>query len=213
MVAISDTHTQKIKDMPDGDLLVHSGDYSGRGSIVDLSSFVNWMESLKDKYKSIITIDGNHDFNGEREPILTRDMFESAGIVYLNDSGVEIDGFHIWGSPVSPEFGNWAFNRNQIEIQKHWDIIPDNTNILLTHCPPYGILDKLSKYGSNPGEHVGCKGLLNTIKTRLKDLKANFFGHIHENHGQVEKYGIKFVNASSLNEHYRLVNKPIVIDL
>lgn len=211
IVCISDTHTRRIENMPEGDILVHTGDYTGRGSITNLCEFVNWLDELDYKHK--ICISGNHDFNGETEPTLTKEIFKSADIHYLDDSGIEINGLKFWGSPVSPTFGNWAFNRGPIEIREHWDLIPEDTNVLLTHCPPFEILDKLSMYGSAPGKHVGCNQLRWVIENKLKNLKLNVFGHIHEGYGQTEINGVKFINASSLDEHYQLKNKPIVIEL
>ena len=215
IVCISDTHGKEVPDMPDGDILVHTGDYCSRGTYNEFVRFLEWLEFLKPKYKHIVCISGNHDRVAESEPDLVATNFAEAGITYLNDSGATIEGLKFWGSPVSPEFCNWAFNRNQLEIEEHWNLIPDDTQILLTHCGPFGILDKLSKFGSEPGAHVGCRSLNKTIFTRLHSLKLNVYGHLHESYGieRDAKYGVAFVNASSLNEHYQQTNRPIMVNL
>jgi hypothetical protein len=65
-------------------------------------------------------------------------LAEYPTVIYLNDSGVEIDGLKFWGSPVQPYFHNWAFNRIGDDICKHWELIPLDTDILITHGPVKG---------------------------------------------------------------------------
>jgi len=116
-------------------------------------------------------------------------------IIYLNDTGTTIEGLKIWGSPVQPEFFNWAFNRERGEdICKHWDLIPDDTDILITHGPAFGILDRVLE-----GEYVGCSDLLKKIK-QIKP-KIHAFGHIHEAYGQCEEDGTTFINACNVNRN------------
>lgn len=92
------------------------------------------------------------------------------------------------------------------EIRKIWEKIPDKLDILITHGPPFRVLDQ-----NSIGKYVGCEDLLERVKVVMP--KIHVFGHIHEAHGMVEENGIEFINASSLNEHYKLVNKPIEIEL
>ena len=128
-------------------------------------------------------------------------------VIYLNDSGVTIEGINIWGSPVTPWFYNWAFNRHRgEEILKHWELIPANTNVLMTHGPVLGIHDSVIN-----GEHVGCRDLLE----KVKEIKPAFHvcGHIHEGWGKAKKGVTSFINACILNDSYELVNKPIVFEL
>jgi Icc-related predicted phosphoesterase len=125
----------------------------------------------------------------------------------LNDSGVEIEGMTVWGSPITPFFFDWAFNRHRgAHIRRHWDLIPAGVDILVTHGPPYGILDRTAR-----GQCVGCEELLPVVE-RLRP-RLHVFGHIHEAYGQVEVKGTRFVNASVLDLHYRRVNAPVVIDV
>lgn len=213
LICISDTHQQFVKNLPDGDILVHSGDWCSRGSIHELSIFVEQLKLYKKQFKHIIVIAGNHDFVAEKHPQLTKLEIESTGAIYLDDSGCEIEGLKFHGSAITPFFCNWAFNRYPDDIKKHWEMIPEDINVLITHGPPYKILDKLDEHGSLPGSHVGCPDLLKKIKT-LKDLKCHIFGHIHCNGGQSRlEDGVHFINAAVLNEQYKMKQSPFIITI
>jgi len=230
---ISDTHGQhRSLKLPDADILIHAGDMSGVGKKKEIDDFFDWFSNLPHKYK--ITICGNHDFwfdadhyrnfdlttemaaNGERLAVIPDN------IIYLEDSGIEIEGIKIWGSPVTPEFHNWAFNRQRGPvIKKHWDLIPDDTDIVISHGPPAGCgyLERTIY-----GEPVGCVDLADAL-TRVKP-KLSVFGHIHEGYGlytleamkddegeeDVIDHKLTFINASVLNRNYNLVNDPVIID-
>ena len=161
IVIISDTHGQHARlKLPPGDLLIHAGDVSNTGGKTDAVRFLNWFSTQPFPHK--IFIAGNHDLFFEQEPTQQIHKMIPPGIVYLNDSGTTVNGFHIWGSPVTPWFQNWAFNRHHgNDINRHWNLIPTNTNILITHGPPYGILDKNAE-----GQHIGCKDLLRKVQER-----------------------------------------------
>lgn len=215
ILLISDTHNQhenipsKFIDNLDGDIdmIIHAGDLTGSGSRAQLKPFFEWYQKLPFKHKIVIA--GNHDFFFEEAPEYEIESFlaEYPGVTYLNDSGVEIDGFKIWGSPITPYFCNWAFNRVGDNIKKHWSLIPLDTNILITHGPIYGYLDKVGRFGK------GCEYLLETVKT-LPDLKLHVFGHIHEGYGREHlESGAIIVNASLLNENYYMVNEPLTLEL
>jgi Icc-related predicted phosphoesterase len=118
-----------------------------------------------------------------------------------------IEGLNIWGSPVQPWFYDWAFNRKRgSEIKKHWDMIPNNTDILITHGPAYGVLDKTIR-----GEPVGCEELRKRIS--VINPRISICGHIHEAYGQEFIAQTKFINASVLDVHYQLVNAPILFEI
>jgi Icc-related predicted phosphoesterase len=210
LVCISDTHTRHalIQDLPEGDVLIHSGDSCNRGSAEDLDFFLSWFSSQPHKEKILIA--GNHDWIFERHPDQARRMVEDHDVIYLCDESTIIDGVKFYGSPVQPEFCNWAFNRRRgAELKKYWDKIPKDTDVLITHGPPAGILDETEM----TREPVGCGDLLVAVK-RVKP-KVHIFGHIHSAHG-VKKIGkTTFINASQLDDHYRLVDeyKPIVFEL
>lgn len=205
-VAISDTHCrhQGLR-LPKGDVLLHAGDISYRGKKDEVVDFVQWFAKQKFTYK--IFIAGNHDFYFEKAAPEEIEKLLPPGIFYLNDSGVTIHGVTIWGSPVTPWYYNWAFNKKRgEEIRRHWNLIPADTKILLTHGPPFGFLDTVINE-----QHAGCQDLLRTVLTLQP--KVHVFGHIHESYGSIRRSGIRFINASVLNEQYELANRPVVFDL
>lgn len=206
IVAISDTHGLHHQlQLPKGDILLHSGDVAKRGSEQEIVAFLNWFSQQDFQYK--IFIAGNHDFYFEETPAAAIAALIPANVIYLNDSGVTIEGINIWGSPVQPRFFDWAFNRDRgADIDRHWQLIPENTDILLTHGPPKGILDKTFQ-----GLEVGCEMLLNRIEQIQP--KYNVFGHIHEGYGQVTKNNIHFINASVVNLRYMVVNPPVEFEM
>lgn len=215
IIFISDTHTlhgQMLNEIPEGDVLVHCGDVSGRGVGSEIQDFLAWFSSLPHKNK--IFIAGNHDFGFQyRDHVLqkTLESLKERNIHYLEDSGIEIDGVKFWGSPWTPPFYNWAFMLNEDEIKEKWEMIPRDTNVLITHGPPLGILD-LVVYGQ---ENVGCPALMEEI-VKLKDLKVHAFGHIHEEYGTAMGLGENgpiFINASTCTLRYKPWNKPIVIEI
>lgn len=129
------------------------------------------------------------------------------GVVYLNDSSVEIEGIKIWGSPITPWFNDWAFNRDRgSEIKKHWDLIPDDIDILVTHGPPFGILDE-TVYG----KRTGCEELL--LRVYQVKPKYHIFGHIHKDYGSFTKGEITFINASVLDDWYEMRNEAVEISI
>lgn len=206
IVAISDTHGKhRSIVLPRGDVLIHTGDVSHRGRKDEIIDFMNWFEKQKFAYK--IFIAGNHDFYFEKAKPAEISQLIPETIIYLNDSGVELNGIRIWGSPITPYFFNWAFNRKRgDEIRKHWELIPPKTDLLLTHGPVYGFLDQLVNE-----QHAGCQDLLRVVLT-LKP-RVHICGHIHESYGIIIRSGIKFINASVVNEHYELVNHPVVFEI
>jgi len=210
---ISDTHSYHRKiNIPECDILIHAGDITWKGELDILEDFSLWMKDLPIAHK--IVIHGNHEIGHEhgykREHGLK--MFSDAEIIYLQDSAVEIDGLKIYGSPDQPWFHNWEYNRQRgKEIAAKWALIPDDTNILITHGPPFMIRDEAPR-GVGGHENVGCVDLLNRIGD-LEHLKLHVFGHIHAGYGITKVEQCSFVNASSCTEKYDPTNPPIVIEL
>lgn len=203
IVCISDTHGyhHQLK-MPKGDVLLHAGDISRLGTEEEIQKFDTWLGTLDYEHK--IMIAGNHDFLFEKEPQKAQSLITNA--IYLENSGIKIDNIHIWGSPITPWFFDWAFNEERGEkIKKYWDNIPENVDILITHGPPLGVLD-CTKHG----KYVGCEELLPAVE-RLKP-KIHLFGHIHEAFGEYKNLHTHFINASMLDVRYRVVNEPVVVD-
>jgi Icc-related predicted phosphoesterase len=204
-VALSDTHGKHNFDLPPGDVLLHAGDVSSRGLKSEIQRFLDWFSSLDYTYK--IFIAGNHDFFFEEAPKEEIDAMIPDNLIYLNDSGVEIEGIKIWGSPIQPWFHDWAFNRKRgPEIQKYWDLIPTDSDIVITHGPAFGIHDRLVS-----GMPVGCEDLLPTLQ-RIAP-KVHLCGHIHEAYGERQVGDTLFLNASILNVRYEIANVPIEFEL
>lgn len=211
IVFISDTHAQHQNlqlpklDLKDSEstMLIHTGDISTMGRESEVKDFLEWFEKQDYTYK--IFIAGNHDFLFERNPSLA-ESFIPKNCIYLNNSSVEIEGIKIWGSPITPRFFDWAFNCDRGEkIRKYWEQIPNDTDIVLTHGPAYGILDQ-----TKHGLLVGCEELIKIIE-KIKP-KIHAFGHIHEAYGKVNNVDTTFINASVLDIRYQLVNEPFLID-
>jgi Icc-related predicted phosphoesterase len=216
IVAISDTHMwgMPLKELPAGDVLVHAGDATYRGTEAEVQQFRNELvKHLEDSrykkgYKHIIFVPGNHDWGFYNHEQQFRDMFQDYPNVHiLINQEVVIDGVKFWGSPVCPPFGRWAFYLEDDQRRQLWNTIPDDTDILITHGPPKHVLDEVYNYWDNV-EHTGCAHLANRV-IAVKP-KYHFFGHIHEGYGHLNVYGINFVNASIMNERYKPENKPTV---
>lgn len=222
VVTISDTHMwgMPLKDLPEGDILVHAGDGTFRGTIPEVTQFHK--ELIKHKkdsrykkgYKEIYFIPGNHDFLFEREECLAREIMEDIKVL-INEDDVFIDEetgeiLHIWGSPVCPPFGPWAFYRGDDERYKLWGEIPKDVDMVVTHGPPKYILDAVPRFNGTL-EYTGCPHLAN--KMLEIEPKVHLFGHIHEGYGEKQKDNTRYVNASIMDGRYQPKNKPIVVDI
>lgn len=235
---LSDTHGghRQVKQIP-CDVLCYTGDITNHGDPVEIQDFINWLSKYPAKAKVFIA--GNHDktfdarfchakaVNGDfiNEYILhkyaeVKNLLSKLPpeVIYLHNSSVNLFGYNIWGSPYSPEFGPWAFSRERgEEIAKEWAKIPSDTDILLVHGPPYGILDQRVRQRVF-GDHLGCVDLYNRIR-KLDKLKLCAFGHVHENYGTLSfpvtgSRRVMFVNSALQKDTNKLdfVNdKPIVV--
>ena len=210
---ISDTHTKHDKVnsfLPGGDILIHAGDLTGRGYLNEIDDFLKWFDKI-DNYDTKIFIAGNHDFGFEDNPNQIKSLLTGYKTVdYLQDDlllvgkGDYEDMVKVWGTPWQPEFHNWAFNLPRGEkLKEKWDMIPANTDILITHGPPFGKLD----YIPYDGKNVGCEELIKRVN-EIKP-KINVFGHIHEGYGYVFDGNTHFINAAVLNGRYEFQNKPV----
>lgn len=204
IVCISDTHGQKVKNLPKADLLIHSGDWSTSGTLKDTNEFLIWMSQIRMNYKKVVCVPGNHDRWIEANQDKAKEEFNKLDIELLIDASTIFEGQLIYGMPWSPEFGSWSFMTNDIERDAYCNAIPSDTNILITHAPPKGYLDKLAINSSEPGKHAGCEFIKKAMETIKPSLHV--FGHIHEGSGIEVHDQTLLVNASCMDEYYRLVN-------
>lgn len=206
LVLLSDTHNQHERlVMPPGDILVHAGDATVRGRPQEVIKFLDWFEAQPYRYK--IFIAGNHDFLFEQDPYLAQAFTVQRNMIYLLDDAIELEGVNFYGSPWQPEFCNWAFNLPRGDaLKRKWAKIPDNTDVLITHGPPAGILDMVAA-----GEHVGCEDLLHRVREIAP--KIHVFGHIHEAYGLYREGKTLFVNAANCDLKYNPINSPYVVEL
>ncbi len=211
-VAVSDFHMRDVIT-PDADLLLVGGDMTFKGERYELEWFKNWLSRQPQKRK--IWIAGNHEMGLEYMPELAGTIAQETNSIYLNDSFTEIYGLKIWGSPITPWFYDWAFNRRRgADISKHWQLIPEGLDILITHGPPYGYGDKVYS-----GQNVGCEDLLEVLQNKLvKPPRFHIFGHIHSAYGRskIERSDgktIECINASICNEEYKMANAPVEFEL
>lgn len=192
---LSDTHGahHRLKALPEADVLIHTGDFTLDGSEVEASDFINWLCNLPYAHK--IFICGNHD------ECLYGAIIEGldANVHYLNNSGIEIDGIKFYGVPM---FLNDCITGRQFQ---NYANIPDNIDIVITHEPPYGILDESDK------TNFGSKELLQRIKSISP--AAHLFGHIHCQQG-IERLGTTiYSNGTTINNGIINLQTPIIIKL
>jgi len=216
IVAISDTHElHSYVDLPPGKLLIHAGDFTNIGRPPKIEDFLWWLKSLD--YEHIVFIAGNHDITlcpdrsplpQVREAILALFRELPPHIHYLENSGVTIDGLHIWGSPYSPEFAGWGFMKPDKELSKKiWSKIPKKVDILVTHGSP------ASGYASTNLEGDECGSY--SLARRIKQIKPRvcIFGHIHEGYSTQRRHDILYINASICERNMRPSHDPISFDL
>jgi Icc-related predicted phosphoesterase len=201
--------------LPEGDILLHSGDLTLSGNMAELKSAAAWLRKQTTRFKHVVVIAGNHDFALEHfmkegAEGLAKELFYPS--IYLRDTGVTLDGVTCYGSPWQPRFCNWAFNADRgADIKTYWNAIPKNLDVLLTHGPPYHVLDWVGK------ARVGCDDLRNALD-RVQP-KVHVFGHIHAAHGKAQTFAVggattQCYNAAVVGEDYKLDPKhhPWVLD-
>lgn len=215
---VSDTHElHEALTIPPCDVLVHTGDFTNDGEPDRIAVFARWCARVlaERPVRHLVVVAGNHDlcFDRRRRESLdgmrqaSIDALAAAGAIYLEDEEHVLEGLRIWGSPWTPRFYDWAF---QIDDDEHdqavWAKVPEGIDVLLTHGPPYGILDRT--YDGRPAGSPALHARVAQVRPKL-----HAFGHIHEGYGIQLKDGTLFVNGSTCNSRYEPVNAPIVIEL
>lgn len=192
---LSDTHGchRQLKDLSEADVVVHSGDFTMVGTNSEAIDFLEWFSTLPYPHK--IFICGNHDeclYEGEVNGL-------PPNVHYLRHSAVTIDGVKFWGMPL---FMREAFSHNKGK----WEaLIAPDTDVLVSHAPPYGILDTDNKV------HYGNRALLERVMAIRP--RAHLFGHIHAKHGICVQGGTIFSNAAIMNNSYTELNTPNLIEI
>ncbi len=213
LVCISDTHNRHDElVIPEGDVLIHSGDATNSGTSAEVIPFLEWLTLLPHSHK--IFVPGNHDFWFEpQNGNLTEDFiakYAALGVHILIDRGVEIRGVRFYGTPWVRRFGEWAFMRSEMDLTEKYATIPPH-DVLVTHGPPFGVVDcdpaRLFKGGM---EHLGSSALLKAIN-RTKPT-AVICGHIHEarGHGHIIHDYYKSVTAVFNVSMFSRDRKPYV---
>jgi Icc-related predicted phosphoesterase len=212
IVIVSDTHMQHgqaggpldSSKMPDGDLLIHCGDWGYKGDLYELVNFSEWLNELKYKYRLIVVTSGNHDFIFESENAKARGIIGAVpNVVYLQDESYQYETLKFYASPWTPAFSNWHFMKDRAELKEVWDKIPTDTNVLISHGPPLGIFDVVGR------KNVGDEELRIAVD-RIKP-KLHCFGHVHECGPNVGEFkGTTFVNAAMAGFGRK---KPVVVEI
>ena len=174
IVAISDTHNHCVS-VPPGDLLIHAGDATETGQVAEFASLNQWFESTS--HATILYTPGNHDRLFQCNRLRAQSIVPKA--ICLIDELIVVHGLRIYGSPWAPVFEEWPFMLTEDELKEKWAQIPEGLDILITHSPPYGILD----FGW--GAHYGSTSLSHRLKEMKHPPKLHFFGHIHPGYGSL----------------------------
>lgn len=194
IVATSDLHGF-LPEIPLCDLLLIGGDICPDGHEKEQSdwlgtTFRRWLRTVK--AKEIVAVAGNHDWVFQNRP----ELVPTLRWHYLLDSGITLFGYKIWGSPWQPVFFDWAFNLKEPELDEKWKLIPEDTNILLLHGPPYRYGDRNAQ-----GEHTGSPSLTKRIQEIQPQLVV--CGHIHEARGDYHINQTHVLNVSQLDLRYQ----------
>ena len=210
---ISDSHGMhdQYKVPKNIDIVCHSGDSTNYFQTIpnkeEFDKFVDWYRQVDIPFKILIA--GNHDAYIYNEGKKARAILDKAGIIYLDKESVTINGLKFWGEPRTPEFGGWHFMVDRSKMRKHWEEVPKDVNVLITHGPPKGILDSASSR-DNTIEMAGCSNLRGNIESNnWPDLRAVCFGHLHAQGllnppGVLTRYGIQFSNAAGAMDGPRM---------
>lgn len=208
---MSDTHGKHERvDVPDGDILIHAGDFQKYGSRKEVAPFAEWFASLTHEWK--IVISGNHDRALYFYPEYAKE-FLSRGIEYLRDQTAMFPGLKIYGSPWTPPFLEWFFMQTEERLAQTFASIPEAVDVLVTHGPPAGVLDYTDLEGVPAGSQALLSRLNELVMERNRPL-VHIFGHIHERHGGQDLGGnYRAYNVAICDFKYNPVNPCTVIEV
>jgi Icc-related predicted phosphoesterase len=202
VVCISDSHElHRELNVPDGDLLIHAGDFTFWNHTSKIRDFNEWLGELPHRHN--VVIPGNHDRAFHTDPRLH--TLITNGVLLINES-VQVCGLNIWGSPVTCDDASHGHSKPE-ERAHLYARIPKDTDILITHGPPFGVLDR--EPGSS--ERHGCTELRKAV-VRVKP-RLHVFGHVHVGYGTLATEHTQFVNAALMGWSGDLENRPIVLSI
>lgn len=206
-VLLADTHlfTDDLPELPDADILIHAGDACRGGDLDELREAADYLKKQKQKYKILVA--GNHEKCLEEEPAKAVEVLGS-DIIYLQDQSIFIDGVHIYGSPWTPTYANWAFMRRRgAELAEKWAQIPHGVDLLVTHGPPLGFGDGSDEPDRQSYHGYGCADL----RARVLDVRPllHVFGHMHMFRGVWISHGVTFINTTT----WECEKPPTVVDI
>jgi len=213
---ISDTHNQHGHlRVPEADVVMHCGDES-TNQIPALNEpearrFFEWYRQLEIPVK--VFVPGNHSTAIENGLVSPENYPE---IHFLIHQQLVIDGIKIFGSPYVPQFHDWAYMKKRTRLDQVWQTIPADTEILLTHGPPKGVLDLTHDFENKQLVQVGCAALRRHVEQRIQPA-IHAFGHLHDEHG-ISNYGIykrsvtQYLNCSVCNLRGEFANNGFLID-
>ena len=203
-VVLSDNHTNYDFETPEGDILIHCGDFTFHGNPKEMEKFKNYLKKQPHEHKLFIF--GNHE-KVEKEITYWREYLEDGtGAKCIHEKAYGIGDLNFFGSSYTPQFMNWGFMQDEETRERYWENMIEGMDVLVTHGPPMGIMGKIED-----GTEIGCEYLRKFVD-RVKP-KYHFFGHNHAGAGVTSRNGTLFVNAAILTEHYQKSKPPIVVNL
>ena len=203
-VVLADNHTDYDFETPEGDLLIHCGDFTFHGNPKEMEKFKNYLKRQPHEHKLFIF--GNHE-KVDKELTYWIDYLEDeTGAKCIHEKEYKINGLKFFGSSYTPQFMNWGFMQDEETRERYWENMYDGMDVLVTHGPPMGIMGKIED-----GTEIGCEYLRKFVD-RVKP-KYHFFGHNHAGAGVTSRNGTLFVTAAILTEHYQKFRPPIVVNL
>lgn len=227
--SISDSHQHplpKILEGVEADILIIAGDWSMQATFKEIADFKEGLKAVRPQFGSVVIISGNHEVGIANNPNLMQEIEQECNIKYLcnsftsvmryySDAPVEApdEYVYIYGSPYTPKFGGWAYMGYPDEMQKNWARVPEGLDILVSHGPPFGILDTVDTL-LGP-QSVGCEELRKRLDSMDAPPSVVLFGHIHRNHGSfrwVTSKGkmIDCYNVAVVGEDYQIKCPPTI---
>ena len=204
---IGDFHGQLPPPVPPCDLLLIAGDIGpddpDRAAAWLRDELAPWLEAQP--AREVVAVAGNHDLLAAADAAA---FGAAAPWRYLDNEAAVVGGVRIAGSAWSLPFGAWPFMADEDVLTGIWNAIPDDTQVVVVHGPPFGCCDATAR-----GVPGGSLSLLRRL-TELPDLHLVCCGHIHEGYGRETLWtGALVVNASLVDLRVRLANAPVVIEL